>query len=140
MSGFRPDRLKLVVLGLSMIVLAALFSACTLDENDAFIQGGWGFANEGGSDRSAEAHLLVEWWFDRGTFRYMYELFYGFPKTLDGDYRIVESDGDTITLELYNLQGTEAYIYENRRTEIRIIIDRENEQIRVNKQLFNRIQ
>ena len=105
-----------------------------MDQNDQFIQGTWNFVNESGNERSGPAHLFNQWAFIGGNFDYIYQV--GAPQTLYGKYRILESGEDQILLELYDINGTQQH---SPTQQLMIRIDRENDQIRVGRILYERV-
>lgn len=120
-----------------LILLPLLFlTACTLDPNDAFIQGGWTFANEEGDYLSGRTHVYHVWEFNNGAFFVQQEIVLGKPLVAEGRYRILESDENLLVLELFNIEGN--YISEEP-YELRIEIDRENNTARIRKTLFERV-
>ena len=120
---------------LMVFVFAVTLSACEPDPNESFIQGTWHFANEFDVERSGSAHVFQIWQFRGGSFYFEFEVTYNFPDFAEGHYRIVESEGDTITIELYDVVGN-ANIAEG--GQLDIILDRENELIRINRVLYER--
>jgi hypothetical protein len=118
-----------------ILVTLLFLTACTLDPNDKFIQGGWSFVNESGDYRSGSTHVYFVWQFSNGTFFVQQEVILGKPLVSEGRYRILESEENKIILELFNVQGN--YIPEEP-YELRIEIDRENDTARIQKTLFER--
>jgi len=118
-----------------VLVLCAILAACKTSESDDYIQGTWAFANESGDPRATELHVLHEWWFGRGRFFFQHEVTYGFPIRAEGRYRIVETSGEKIVLELYNIEGN-ATFYENQQIPLRMEI--ESDMLRINRVLYFR--
>ncbi|HLF90937.1 MAG TPA: hypothetical protein VI451_18485 [Anaerolineales bacterium] len=119
------------------ILLTLLFlTACTLDPNDQFIQGGWSFANETGDYLSGKTHVYHVWQFSNGTFFVQQEIAMGNPLVSEGRYRILESEEDLLILELFNVEGN--YIISDP-YELRVEIDRENDTARIQRALFDRV-
>jgi hypothetical protein len=114
-------------------VLLLLLSACSMDPNLAFIQGTW---------ISVEAEdgagpLEAEWQFSRGVFIYEQEIDTDTWLYSQGSYRLVESEGDVLMVELYDISG-DRFTYENGPATFKIEIDREAGTIRINSRLFER--
>ena len=66
-------------------------------ENEDYIQGAWRAAGETGIRA-----WFLEWTFDNGNFKQT-----GYPPIAqEGRYKVISSDGDQITLELYEQKGT----------------------------------
>jgi hypothetical protein len=126
---------KNVIITILLFIITVTLTGC-LDINDQFIQGTWGFANEGGDEKSGNAHVLREWTFSNGSFSYINEIFMGFPDTLTGMYRIKDSGKDFIMLELYNTQGNLSY---GNNVELQIKIDPDNDTLRVQGELYYRL-
>ena len=120
---------------LPSVILVLSLSACT-DPNEEFIQGRWVFANEHNIERSGPAHVLYEWVFSGGTF--FTQTTVAEPQTLYGNYRIIKSEEGLLRIEIYNLNGTRAYAYTDQKGELDIQIDTENDQIRIQGELFYR--
>jgi hypothetical protein len=101
-------------------------AACS-DAVELFIQGKWATGN---------AHYWTEWNFDRGTYSYQYDD--GFTAIYEtGRYRLVESDDDFITIELFNQVGGIPSIEE--RNEVKIKIDRDNNRVRIRNRDYTRV-
>lgn len=118
---------------LALFILAVLFSGCTSDSNDAFIQGIWYYNDEHLSNIPAESHLADNWLFERGTFENASCCFV--KVNMQGKYRILESEGNTIRLELFNIEGDQEGIpiSRNATIAIKIVIDQENDTIKINR-------
>jgi hypothetical protein len=121
---------------LSLVLVLTSLTACTFDSNEEFLQGRWIFANEYGDDRSGPAHVVNEWVFQGGTFFTQFAV--AVPMTLYGNYRVLESGENFLRLEIYNLNGTQAYAYTDQKGQIDIKLDPENDQIRIQGTLFYR--
>ena len=113
-----------------------LLSACSLSPEEAYIQGYWTFANELDDPRATEMHLLQEWWFGNGRFYFIREIWAGFPETAEGRYRILERDGDTITLEFFGVSSSRSSFQEG--TTVTIVFEPELDSLRVNRVLYYR--
>jgi len=110
---------------LGMIVLASFLGACTPNQNESFIQGSWYFNDPHLLQVVGESYLETFWTFDRGTYETYSCCFVKFQQY--GRYDITESEGDTITLELFNINGK----FNSERVTIGIRIDREADTIRL---------
>lgn len=121
---------------LTLILLPFLLTACKPDPNEEYLQGIWEFANEQGQERSGKAHVFFRWEFSGGTFQVEQEIIMGKPQVAQGNYRILESSDNNITLELFAIQGN--YITSDP-YELRIELDKENATARIQKTLFDRI-
>jgi hypothetical protein len=108
-------RLPLLALaGLALLLL----SGC-LGENEQFIQGTWEYNDAHLAEIVSESDLTVVWYFSAGTFTYQACCF-NLDLEFGGRYRILDSTGDVMTLELYNTFGTGSRMD----GEIRIELDR----------------
>jgi hypothetical protein len=118
-----------------MIAAALLLTGCRPDPNEQFIQGTWLFANEFENERSGSAHVYQYWRFGGGSFSFYQEIAFGSPQFADGHYRILDSTADSITLELYGIQGTRPM---SDPTEMKILLDRERDTVRISRVLYAR--
>ena len=115
------------------IILLFIFtlSACTLDPNDQFIQGTWESANpEAGVE-------YFQWRFSNGTFRREQEIDRANMLYTTGSYRVIESGGEVIILELFDYSG-DRISYENNPMTIKIEIDRANDTATITNIVFSR--
>ena len=84
-----------------LVIALILFSALTLataakKSNEDFIQGTWRMTGQNGM-----YGWFLEWTFDRGKFNLK-----GYPPLYqEGKYRIIKTEGDKLTLELYDQKG-----------------------------------
>ena len=122
---------NLIVFALLLLTLPA----CTPNPNEEYIQGTWAFANEFEDPLSSPIHVFDQWWFGSGRFHYQNEVAMGFPQVVEGNYRILKTTEDQITLELYNVQGTEA-IQENHQLTLTLI--RADDTLRFGRTLYYR--
>jgi hypothetical protein len=76
--------------------------------------------------------------FDNGTFTRQQEIDSGTFLYTTGQYQLVESDGDLLTLELFDFSG-DRISYEDSPMTIRIEIDRANDTARIANALFIRV-
>jgi hypothetical protein len=115
-------------LGAILTVLFAatlLLAACT-DENDQFLQGTWYYKDLHLNQVAGETYLEVLWSFQNGTFEFFTCCFSG-EIHQTGRYRILDSQGDVITLELFNVNGT----ISRGNSEVRIVIDRDADTLEI---------
>ena len=114
------------------LLLIFTLAACTRDPNVQFIQGTWENAQADGGNR------FFQWVFDNGTFTCQQEIDSGTFLYTTGQYQLVESDGDLLTLELFDFSG-DRISYEDSPMTIRIEIDRANDTARIANALFIRV-
>jgi len=110
---------------LGMFVLASLLAACTPDQNEAFIQGSWFYNSQHIQEQVGESFQETTWIFDGGTYETYTCCFVEFQQY--GRYDILESEGDKIVLELFNIDGK----FNSERFSIAITIDREADTIKL---------
>ncbi|MCJ7659108.1 MAG: hypothetical protein MUO67_08160 [Anaerolineales bacterium] len=101
----------------------AFLSACTPDENDTFIQGSWFYNSQHIQEQISESFQETIWAFDRGTYETDSCCFVKFQQY--GRYDILESEGDKLILELFNIDGK----FNSERVSIAITIDRQADTI-----------
>jgi hypothetical protein len=114
-----------------LFVLIFTLSACTLDPNEQFIQGSWEIA------QPDARNPLFRWRFSNGTFTREQELDSATMLYTTGSYRLIESGGDELTLELFNFSG-DRISYEDNPMSIKIEIDRANDTARITNVVFVR--
>ena len=117
---------------LILLLLIFILNACTLDPNVQFIQGTWEIP------RADTDNRFYRWQFSKGTFIRQQEIDRGSLLYTTGQYRLVESDGDLLTLEIFDFSG-ERISYENSPMTIKIEIDRANDTARITNTLFIRV-
>jgi hypothetical protein len=122
----------LAIIALLMIVL--IWGGCSLDSNEAVIQGTWIFDHNPG--RLATDHQPANdfqyWTFDNGHYRYYSCCLHKHEE--QGRYQIVKSEGDVLVLELFEGATTR---FGGR--EIRIDINRDKDVLKIfNKEPFVR--
>jgi hypothetical protein len=95
-------RRRLMIL-LIFVSIALLLAGCKMDPNEEFIQGQWYDNDDHLSNLAGESRQETSWYFEDKTF----EVYGCCFTTMDfsGYYRVVESEGDTLQLELYRLNG-----------------------------------
>jgi len=114
-----------------ILLLIITLSACTLDPNDQFIQGTWEITNpEAGFE-------FFQWSFSNGTFTREQEIDRANTLYTTGSYRVIESSGDDLILELFDYAG-DRISYENNPMTIKIEIDRANDTARITNVTFVR--
>jgi len=114
------------------ILLIFSLSACNPDPNDQFIQGTWQIAHEDVENQ------FFQWRFSNGTFTREQEIDSSTALYTTGQYRVVESEGDLLTIELFDYSG-DRISYENNPMTIRIEVDRANDSARITNVLFVRL-
>ena len=112
---------KPILLGL--IFLLALLSACVPGENEAFIQGSWFYNSQHIQEQVGESFLEVNWTFDGGNYETYTCCFQEFHQY--GRYTVLESEGDRLMLELFNIDGK----FNAERVQIMVTIDRQADTI-----------
>ena len=112
--------------------LLLTLAACRPDPNDQFIQGTWQLAETDADNR------FFEWRFDNGTFIRQQEIDSVTALYTTGQYRIIESEGDALTLELFDYSG-DRIAYENNPITLPIEIDRANDTARIQNTGFVRV-
>jgi len=113
-----------------ILFLAFTLSSCALDPNEQFIQGTWEIVQ---SDADNE---FFQWVFNNGLFSREQVIDRINPLYTTGRYRVLQSNGDFLTLELFDYDG-DRISYENNPMSIQIEIDRENNTIKITNILFN---
>ena len=110
---------------LAMIVLAVVLAACTPDQNDLFIQGRWYHNNPHLLEVVGESFQETFWTFDRGTYHTHSCCFARYEQS--GRYTILESEGNTLILEFFNINGK----LNSERYQVGVKIDPETDTIRI---------
>ncbi len=117
---------------LVLLGLIPALAGCLRDPNVAYIQGVW---------YNNDAHLLsvvgesqLETWWSFSGGRFSQEACCFAEVSITGSYRIFDSEGDTLILELYNMQGhQQGYaIPQGTTASTTIKIDRETDTVRIN--------
>jgi hypothetical protein len=112
----------------TILVLAPLvfgLVACS-NQDEEYIQGRWQRGN---------VHFVDEWFFDRGAFSHQTAVANFSPEVQSGQYSLLESSEDGLTLELYDVDGA----FTDERQEIRITIDRENGTLKIGREIYTRL-
>ena len=117
-----------------LFLLLILLTACSTDPNLVFIQGTWVGTDEGGVGSGGR---FAQWQFSRGQFLAQLENPAGDVMVSQGSYRLVESEGDLLMLEFYDISG-DVFTYNNLPAAYRIEIDRQAGTIRINSRVFVR--
>jgi hypothetical protein len=117
--------LKRSSLLLGLILLASLLAACTPDPNEVFIQGSWFYNSLHIQEQVGESFSETIWIFDGGTYETSTCCFVEFQQY--GRYDILESEGDKLVLELFNINGK----FNSERFSMAITIDREADTIKL---------
>ena len=99
------------------------------DSNEQFIQGSWRIAGQLAGGRFA---WFKQWKFENGKFELV-----GYPPLKQsGRYRILKDEGNKLTLELYDQQGT----FGTKNSKLEIVVYRDKDQLKIdNSEPFNRI-
>ena len=125
MDPFTHMKTGAIPILLGMILLAAILSACTPDQNDLFIQGRWYHNSPHLLEVVGESYQETYWTFDRGTYQTHACCFARFEQS--GRYNILESEGNTLTLEFFNINGK----FNSERFQVGVKIDPETDTIRI---------
>jgi hypothetical protein len=117
----------------TLIILGLLISlsACALGPNEQFMQGSWQIAQPGAGNE------FFEWQFSNGGFTRQQQIDRGNSLYTTGRYQVIASEGDILTLELFDFAG-DRISYENNPITIKIEIDRANDTARITNILFLR--
>jgi hypothetical protein len=113
-------------------LLVPLLSGCLRDRNVRYVQGTW-YNNDAHLLSVVGESPLEQWWtFWSGSFSQEACCFA--EASISGSYRILESEGDTLVLELFNMQGhQQGYAVRQGATgAVTIKIDREADILRIN--------
>jgi hypothetical protein len=89
--------------------LLMVFLTGCMGANEELIQGQWEFQEPHLKNLPAEPHLTLTWAFHGGQF-YHYACCFNQELELSGRYRILSIEENKITLELFDVQGSEAQI------------------------------
>lgn len=98
-------RLKLSIIMLTLFV-SIILAGCKPNPVVDYIQGMWIYDDQHLRKVIAEPHWIETWEFDDGSFANRGCCFG--EVNIVGNYRIVESDENSVLLELYNMQGIQA--------------------------------
>jgi len=120
---------------LAFFVLVLMLTACGTGSSRTFIQGTWQAADEGSA---AFKQTAVIWQFSRGGFILQQEIREGEWMISQGSYAIVETAGDMMQIELYNISG-DLFTYNNLPVVYDIAIDSVQDRIRINDRTFERL-
>ena len=117
LSALRSWRLRCGLVALLWLVVAVGLSGCT-DRNEVYVQGDWFFSAPGVGGITPATSVHTYWNFDDGAVvaQSCFEDRPGFS----GHYRVVESEGGSLVLELFDVEGAgaaDAYY-------VQIVIDR----------------
>jgi len=121
-----------------LFLLVLALPACAPDPNGQFIQGSWDTGVDVDTTEVNTTNTYIEWRFTNGTFYLHQEIGLGAPLNSQGSYQILESEGDLIVLELFNIQG-DVFTYNNTSTDLRIRVDRDQDAIWINNTRFDRV-
>ena len=119
---------------LGTLILVSFLAACVSDENEAFIQGTWFYNDLHIQEQIGESFSETTWTFDGGNYEVYTCCFVESHQY--GRYAILESDEDSLLLDLFNTNGK----FNSEHFQINVQIDRDADTIRVLRQgPFNRI-
>jgi hypothetical protein len=85
-----------------LLFAATLLVGCG-DRNEGFIQGNWLYSEPSVGGVTVQSAVHTYWTFSRG--RVSAHSCCDFRPGMTGRYRILQSEGDALTLELYELEG-----------------------------------
>jgi hypothetical protein len=124
LNGMRlPSRAKLFLIW--VLVLASFLAACTPDQNETFIQGRWYHNDPHLLSKVGETYAETFWTFDRGTYETYTCCFVKYQQS--GRYTILESEGDTLILEFFYINGKP----NSERFQVGVKVDPESDTIRI---------
>jgi hypothetical protein len=121
---------------LVLIGLSVFLGGCKGDPNDGFIQGTWYYNDPHLANLSGEQQLESWWTFRRGlvgTFEYYACCFVEVVQS--GNYAVLESDEETLVLELFNVRGHASgmSLEPGSTGEVRIKIDRQADTLKIGR-------
>jgi hypothetical protein len=121
---------------LVLIALGVFLGGCKSDPNNEFVQGTW-YQNDPHLAGIDGEQQLESWWTFRqgimGTFEHYACCFVEIQRS--GNYAILESDGENLVLELFNIKGhaSRMSIAPGTTVEVRIKIDRQADTIEIDR-------
>jgi hypothetical protein len=118
------EKSRLIYL-LATLILVSFLAGCISDENEAFIQGTWFYNDPHIQEQVGESFSETTWIFDGGNYEVYTCCFVESHQY--GRYTILESDEDSLLLELFNTNGK----FNSERFQVNVLIDRESDTIRV---------
>ena len=110
---------------LGALLLVSFLAACVSYENEAFIQGRWYYNDPHLRSVVGETYQETYWTFDRGAYQTNSCCFARFEQS--GRYTILDSQGDTLTMEFFNINGK----LNSERFQVAVIINQETGTINV---------
>jgi hypothetical protein len=116
----------LLLIFISLVVSFPVASSVR-DVNDDAIQGVWYLSGQV-TDKNGKPGLswFLEWRFDQGKFNLS-----GYPPLhQEGSYRITKTEGNKLTLELYDQKGN----FGTDNSQIEIIVDKEKDELQIKGQ------
>lgn len=116
-----------------------LLSGCKPDPNEIFIEDTWYYISEHLNQIASEEQLEIFWTFAERNYS-MYACCFNGQTQHRGQYRILASEGDNLTLELYNIYGdvNGIAISKNITRELRIAINPATDNITFDRSEFTR--
>jgi hypothetical protein len=115
----------IVVLFLALcgIVQIAWSAHALEDPNETFIQGSWRIDGQLPGNGTHRMSWFQEWKFDQGKFEEQ-----GYPPLEQrGSYRVLKSEGDKLTVELYDRTGT----FGTEKDTLEIVVYRKKDQLKI---------
>jgi hypothetical protein len=110
---------------ISCLIFTTVLVGCS-DPNNDYLQGVW---------YRGDVHYFDRWTFDRGSFTHQFEITPMDTNLVQGHYSVLDSQGDRITLELFDIQST----FEAEDTEILVVIDKQRDMIRITGKTYSRV-
>jgi hypothetical protein len=126
-EGRQPVKLFLSLLFIALVAFPCAPARAT-DSDEKFIQALWQLQGNDGHGHS----WMLEWTFMDGKFT-----LHGYPPlSQEGRYRIIKTEGNKLTLELYDQKGN----FGTENSQVKIIIDKRNDKLKIKDQgPFSRI-
>lgn len=120
----------LILIVITAWILAPGLPALPQASNEEFIQGTWHI--EGYQGQKRRFRWFLKWTFEEGKFNLS-----GYPPlNQSGSYRVLSDEGDKLTLELYEQQGT----FGTKDSRLEIIVNRQKDQLKIrNNEPFLRV-
>lgn len=110
------------IVAVALILFSSVHLASSAKErNEDFIQGMWRLTGENGGHS-----WFLEWTFNRG----MFDLKGYPPLAQEGKYRIIKTDGNKLTLELYDQKGN----FGTEHSQIEVVIDKKKNTLTIKGQ------
>lgn len=118
-------RYILLLLFISMALSFSVVSHAE-DANDDSIQGTWYLSGQVSNKNGPGLSWFLEWTFDHSKFNLS-----GYPPLhQEGSYRIVKTEGNKLTLELYDQKGN----FGTENSQLEIVVDKEKDTLMIKDQ------